>query len=267
MATILALFRAGHPFRTKQMIELLDGETDLERRLILLLSLRWAGSEATPVLLKQMDDASIEIATAAGCALTDIKPKEAMPKFEKLLDRHHASLPLLLLGAMAEYKTPESRALLTRLLTDAVEGKKNGQHLYRLVSAFADGWEIPRSAYRTDDDRDYVRQAKLALAASREMIRQWHAELRKLEAVVSSLRTQLKVAEEIEKLRRTEYKRLLALQSDEIVTPDESLEALARIKTVTSEVEALRKKLAERESKLDTLESRIKIPREGSPPG
>lgn len=257
MACILALFRAGHSFRTDQMLELLDEETDLERRLILLLSLRWAGAEAVPALLKQMEDANIEIATAAGCALTDRKPEEAMPKFERLLLRHHVSMPLLLLNAMAEYKTRESRALLTRLLTDAVEGRQNRQHLSRIVRAFADGWEIPGSAYRTDDPADYVRQAKLALAHSREMVRQWQAESQRLGAAVASLRTRLEVAETIENLRRQEYKRLLALQGEEIVLPEESQEALVQLKTATDEVGALRAKLAERQSKLETVNRRI----------
>jgi hypothetical protein len=256
MACILALFRAGHTFRTKQMLELLEGETKLGCRLIILLSLRWAGGEAVPVLLKHMDDANMEIATAAGCALRDVKPKEAMPKFEKLLDRHHDSLPLLLLGAMAEYKTPQSRALLSRLLTDAVEGRKNGQHLYRLVSAFADGWDIPASVYRTDDNRDYPRQAKLALAYSAKLMAQWKADTGRLEAFVASLQKQLEVAEEIEALRRNEYKRLLSLQGDEIVTADESQQAHTRLKTVVSEIETLRSKLVEQELKLEALKNR-----------
>ena len=145
---------------------------------------------------------------------------------------------------------------VTRLLTDAVEGRKNGQHLYRLVGAFADGWGIPASAYRTDNDRDYLCQAKLALAHSREMTNRWQAELDRVEALVASLRAQLEVAVEIEALRRSEYKRLLALQGDEIVTAGESQQAHACLKTVVAEIEALRSKLAERESKLETLKQR-----------
>ena len=43
----------------------------------------------------------------------------------------------------------EAEDLLTRLLTDAVEGKKNSQHIYRLLDAFADAWDLPQSAYQT----------------------------------------------------------------------------------------------------------------------
>ena len=259
LACILALFRAGHPFRTEAMLELLNAETDLERKLIILLALRWAGSGAVPVLLDHMDDPNIEIATAAGCALSDVKPEEAMPKFERLLDRHHVSMPLLLLGAMADYQTPESRSLLTRLLTDAVEGRKNGQHLYRLISAFVDGWEIPRSAYLVDDRNDYPRQAELALAYSREMVRRWKVEAKMLEASVSSLHIRLKVAGEIESLRRAEYKRLLSLQSDNVVSPEETIEALEQVKAAVSEVESLRTKLAQRESESKAVRRKFEI--------
>ena len=256
MVCILALFRGGHSFQTAQMLGMLKSETDLERRLINLLSLRWAGSEAVPVLLDHMDDDSMEIATAAGCALADIRPNAALPKFEKLLDRHHVSMPLLLLGAMAEYKTPDSRALLKRLLTDAVEGRKNGQHLYRLISAFADGWEIPSSIYRATN-RHETSSAKLALAHSEEMVLGWKAEKQRVEAAVTSLRTQLEVAEKIENLRRGEYKRLLLLQGDEIVTPEESKEAYANVKTIAAEVQAFRSKLTNRESELAALKERV----------
>jgi HEAT repeat protein len=253
MVCILALFRAGHEFRTDSMIKILEHETDLERRLIALLSLRWAGAAAVPVLLKHMDDANFEIATAAACALADAKPKEAIGKFEAVLDRHHVSAPLLMYGALAKFKSSEARALFTRLLTDAVEGKKNSQHIYRLLGAFADAWEIPRSAYHTQGDREYKRQAKLALAYSREMLKQQQAELRKLAAVVDSLQTQLKVGQQIETLRRSEYKRLLGLQGDEIVTAEESEQAFTLLQTAAAEVKMLRSKLAERESKLEAL--------------
>ncbi len=256
MACILALFRAGCEFQADQLIKLLENETDQERRLIILLTLRWAGAEAVPVLLKHMEDVNIEIATVAGCALVDVRPKEAIARFEKLLDRHHVSAPLLLYGALAKYKTPEAKALMTRLLTDVVEGRKNSQHIYMILRRFVEAWDIPRAAYQTDDDRDYKRQAKLALAHSREMANQQKAELGKLAAVVESLRTQLKIAEQIKTLRRSEYKRLLGLQGDEVVTAEESQQAYMLLKTATAEVKALRSKLAERESKQEALEGK-----------
>jgi hypothetical protein len=256
MVCILALFRAGQAFKTDSMIEILEHETDLQRRLIAILSLRWAGQPAVSFLLKHMDDPNLEIATAAACALTDAKPKEAIEKFESLLDRQHVSAPLLMYGVLAQYKSFEARDLLTRLLTDAVEGKKNGQHIYRLLDAFADAWDLPQSAYQTQDDRDYKRQAKLALAASRELLKQQQAEIAALTAVVESLHTQLKVAQQIETLRRSEYKRLLGLQGDEIVTAEESEQAHALVQTAAAEVKMLRSKLAERASKLQALQER-----------
>jgi len=65
---------------------LLASETDRERRLILLLSLRWGDEQATTTLLANLDDLDAEIATAAACALVDIQPDAAIPKLKKLLE-------------------------------------------------------------------------------------------------------------------------------------------------------------------------------------
>ena len=68
MICLLALYRGGYPYDTERMLRLLASETDIERRLILLLSLRWGDEQATAALLKNMDDPNAEIATAAACA-------------------------------------------------------------------------------------------------------------------------------------------------------------------------------------------------------
>ncbi len=82
------------------------------------------------------------------------------------------------------------------------------------------------------------------------MARQQEAELRILVAVVDSLRTPLKVAEEIESLRRREYNRLLALQGDDVVTAQETQQAFALLQAAAAELKTLQSKLRERESKL-----------------
>ena len=63
---------------------------------------------------------------------------------------------------------------------------------------------------------------RLALDFCRERAQREQAERRRLSAAVESLQTQLRIAVEIETLRRDEYKRLLKLQGDEIVTAEES---------------------------------------------
>jgi hypothetical protein len=84
----------------------------------------------------------------------------------------------------------------------AFEGKRNSRHLSRILDAFVDAWEVPRDFYRRQDDRDYERQARLALDFCRERAQREQAERRRLSAAVESLQTQLRIAVEIETLRR-----------------------------------------------------------------
>jgi hypothetical protein len=155
----------------------------------------------------------VEIATAAACALVDVQPRDAIPKLKKLLERNYDEAPLMLLNAAAAFK---ARELLENVLVEAVEGKRNSRHLSRILDAFADAWEVPREVYRRQDDRDYERQARLALDFCRERVQREQAERRRLSAAVESSQRQLRIAVEIETLRRDEYKRLLKLQGDEV---------------------------------------------------
>jgi hypothetical protein len=253
----LALVRASHEFPTDPMLAILEKESDLERKLICLLALRWASPQVNPVLLKYMEDHNLEIATAAACALADAKPKEAIPKFEKLLTRQHTESPILLLNALSEYQTEAAKALLKRLLTEAVDGTQNSQHLYRIISAFAQAWGIDRSKYDSDG-RDYQRQSRLLLAIANDLEAKREAEEKRQLAIIENLQSQLQVAQEIETLRRREYKRLLMLQSDEIVSPQESQSAHTLLNASVAEVELLQSKLLEQQVKIDSNSSRLR---------
>jgi HEAT repeat protein len=258
MICLLALYRAGYPYETEPMFGLLASETDLERRLILLLSLRWGGEQATATLLKNLEDPNAEIATAAACALVDVQPPEAIPKLKRLLQRNYDNAPLMLLNAAAAFKSAEGREVLENALVEALEGKRNSRHLSRILDAFVDAWDVPRNAYRRQDDDDYERQAHLALAFCRERSQREQAERQRLSSAVESLRTQLRIAQEIEALRRAEYKRLLKLQGDDIVTAEESQRAHEHLQSVSNEVESLKATLRERESLLNTLNKKTR---------
>lgn len=250
---LLAIHRAGYVYETDKIVSLLESETDMERRLIMVLSLRWGNEQATTALLKNLDDANAEIATAAACALVDSQPRDAIPKLKKLLDRNFADSPTILLNAVAAFQSSETRALLETLLVDAVEGKRNTRHLSRILDAFVASAEIPRDAYRKPDDRDYHRQAQIALEYSREQSKRAKAEQTRMQAMVESLKTQLRVAQEIETLRRNELKRLLMLQGDEIVTAQASQRAQEQVRSAAAEVEILRTELREIEYGLEAL--------------
>jgi len=254
---LLALYRAGYPYDTEKMLLLLTKETDLERRLIALLSLRWGDERATAALLTYLDDANIEIATAAACALVDARPPEAAPKLKKLLDRNFEEAPLMLFSTIASFDSRETRAIIKDVLIEALEGKKNSQHLYRLLDAFADAWKIPREVYTEPNgtrDDNYARQARLALNYGLEQEKKKQADFERLTAVTESMRIQLKVATDIQKLRRDEYKRLLALQGDDVVSSQESQRAQEQLQAASAEVESLRSALREKEALLNSFD-------------
>ncbi|MFO0869177.1 MAG: hypothetical protein U0935_09600 [Pirellulales bacterium] len=250
---LLALQRAGFPYDTEQALGLLASETDRERRLILLLSLRWGDEQATTTLLANLDDLDAEIATAAACALVDIQPDAAIPKLKRLLERNYDAAPILLLGAVAEFQSPQAKALLEDALIQAVEGKRNRRHLSRILAAFIDSWGVPREVYHPHMERDDEQRARLVLDYCRERLQREEVERGKRAAAVESLQTQLRVALAIETLRRDEYKRLLKLQGEEIVTADESMRAHEQLRVVTAEVATLRNWLRDAEARLQAL--------------
>ena len=254
MVCVYSLFRAGEVLRTEHLIEMLKEETNLENRLINLLSLRWGGEKAVPVLLSYMEDPNIEIATAAACALMDAQPDEALPKFRKLLDRNHYHAPILLLSSLSSYKTATSRAILADLLEKSLDGTSNKQHLGRILSAFMDACDLPRPRSKQGEDRT-EEHARLALSQYQQRVSEMEVLMRNLSATVDSARTQLKIAREIEVLRRKEYKRLLILQGDNIVTAEQTRVSADRLETIVAEVKTIRSQLEQAEARLAALKN------------
>ncbi|MDB4614457.1 hypothetical protein OAH18_02080 [bacterium] len=243
MICILALFRAGEPYRGDVMLRLLSDETNMQRRLIILCSLRWAGAKATDVLLKHMQDVNIEIATAAATAVTESRPKAALPIFrELLLKREHRQSPIMLLSALAEFESPEAVEILGQMMTEALEDKSKEKHLSRILSAYIDAAKVPRAQWARKD-YDVRAAARLALAQYQEKTSAKQQKVREQTALLDSVRTQLRVASEIHSLRKTEYKRLLVLQGDKIVTAADTKTAYDAMKLAAHEVKQLKVKL------------------------
>lgn len=257
LACILSLYRADEVLRVNQLLEILKNEKTLENRLINLLALRWGGEKAVSVLLKHMDDPNIEIATAAACALVDAQPDEALPKFKKLLSRDHYQTPTLLLKSLAEYKNRTSHEILADMLEKSLDGHANQQHLNQILYVFIDACGLPRPSELRDAHTTRA-QARLAITRYLEQSEEQEALLRELITLVESVRTQFKVAQKIETLRRTEYKRLLSLQGDCIVTAEQSQKASERLKASIAEVKSLKSQLEETEAKRDSLISKVK---------
>ena len=236
MICTLALFRAGESYRSDVMIKLLGEESNMQRRLIILCSLRWAGATATDSLLKAMRDENIEIATAAATALTETRPQAALPIFrELLLKRKYPQPPILLLSSLEEYHSSEAVDILGQMLTEALEGKSKERHLSRILDAYVGAAKVARPNWRRKD-YDARAAARLVMAQYRDKAAAANRNMQQQTALLESVRTQLRVASEIYSLRKTEYKRLLVLQGDEIVTTADTKVAYEAMKLAEQEV-------------------------------
>lgn len=257
LVCILSLYRAGGEFRTDDLLEILKQEKQMEHRLVLLCALQFGGKKSVPVLLSAMDDPNIEIATAAACAMRSARSPEALRKLEKLIRKSPSNHPVLLLSALAEYKNGACRAILAALLRESLKGGPGTIDLSRVLSAFEDACEHRwLKAGRTDAQRR--KAAHTALAWYREDAEEAELKHRALTALLGSAKTQWETAVAIEQLRHKEYKRLLALQGDLIVTPEQTQAAYQRLVAVRAEVKAARTARDQAQVALEALKSRLK---------
>lgn len=236
---LFALVRAGEPLRTNCLLDILANDSVLAHRLIAILSLRYGGQQAMPILIKQLDDPNIEICTAAACALQDMAPEKAILKIDERVRESFAmpSPPLLLLGRYQDYDSEASRDLLTKLVRDIVDEKLACPFPDRVLSEFvAHCVGEPGSAIRQAPGSDKTKlKLALEMAERQKILRQQRR--RQAAASLENAVEQLRVATEIEQLRLAEYKRLLALQGDDVVSPEQSEQARQALAAVRAEVE------------------------------
>lgn len=252
----LALMRKQYSFDTARFLDFVQAQEDRERKIIGILMMRWLGGDAKAVLLSLMSDADVEVATAAACALTDLKPSSAVKKFSELLNGRQFESLVLILGQLSEYPQQSARDLLENLLRDALDGSRHTKHLDRIVSACADGWDIEQRLYRTsDEDSDELQGHRILQLVQQLRTRQAENRL-KIEARLANCRAQLGVAEQIETIRRDEYKRILLLQSELIVDSMFGEQAKTRLDASSEEVAELRQQLLEVESLLQDFDRR-----------
>jgi len=254
-ACVLALMRMGRSVDIAHVLSMLEDDDDRQRQMIYLLMLRWFGGDTTQKLLDWMQHADIEIATAAACALRDVKPDQAIDLFSQLMDRPATESPGLLLGELADYEQQTARDLMERLLRQSLEGKKHAEHLSRIVDACADSWGIDRDRYRSGSGHDAKVYGHRVLELIAEVRKLQAQKKRTLELLIDSLNTQVQVAQQIETLRRAEYKRLLSLQGDDVVDSKDSQLAGERLEESSKEVAELKQKLLNSKSILETFDN------------
>jgi|JI9StandDraft_1071089.scaffolds.fasta_scaffold10199_5 hypothetical protein len=252
LACLLGLYRAGASYPTETILHLYQNEVDFERRLILLVSMRWGGKEVLPILLSAMDDTNFEIAGAAACATVGFKSSDALVKFEKMLMVEREN-PFLLYNALAEYKTHEARLVLKRLLVAALDGGPNRQNVSRLLDSFETAWGV--IAYnRSRSSDDVIVRARTGLEFAEEALRKRERELVQLRANVESIDVQLKLAEKILELRQAEYRRLSVLLGDEVVAATVVQEAKQELDKMRTEVELRKQQLVDAKARVELLQ-------------
>ncbi len=256
LACMLALLRVSQDVDVQHVLELLKHDNDRQRQMIYLLMLRWFDGDTQETLLEYMRHPDVELATAAACALRDTKPDQAIERFAGLMERSLQESPILLLSELSHYEQQAARDLMEKLLRQSLEGAKHAEHLSRIADACSDSWSIDRSRYRRISNTDAKTYGHLVLELVSEM-REYRAEQkRKLEQLVESLQTQVKVAEQIESLRHAEYKRLLLLQGDGVVDVKESMLAAERLRVLKLERVEVAQQLLDGKSQLETFDNR-----------
>ncbi|MGY8769664.1 MAG: hypothetical protein ACKVH8_14700 [Pirellulales bacterium] len=235
LVCIFALFRSGGELRVDEILEINEHETQLQPKLLCLLALRYGGDKAVPVLLKHMDDPNVEIATAAACALQDAQPLEALPKYKRLIwtETARGQAAVMLFSTLSGYQHNQAKQLLADYLTEVLEEGSSGRSMDRALSAFEtiSGQRFGNYQEQSDEER-----TRLALAWYQEYLIHLKAQMTKLTAQLENAETQLGTAQGIAKLRQSEYKRLLGLQAEEIITAEQSGKAYQHLQSARAEV-------------------------------
>ncbi|MBA2115502.1 HEAT repeat domain-containing protein [Bremerella alba] len=255
-ASIFALYRAGEPFRADDMISILEKETSHEYRIIGLIALLYGGEKCVPTLLKNLEDENVQIATAAACGLYYANPPEALLLLDAAYRRHaYGSPPLLILSALEHYENEACRKVLADMVQDTLDGKIPMQNMYRILGAFAGACDQDWKRIAGIKKFDPVVEAEAALKWYSQHVAKLGQESRILSAQVNNARNQLHVAKRVEHLRHEEYKRLLLLQGDEIVTAEMSSAAYAKWQAVRVEVSQRLQELNQYEAQLKGLDA------------
>lgn len=258
LTCLLSLFHAGEPLLTDELIQILEVAAGLENRMIALCALRQAGSKAVPVLLEHLKDSNIEICTAAACSLRETQPREALPLIEhRIRESDNGQSLILLLGTLEAYENEAGRRVLAGLVEDALEGRFSRQYLSRVVYAFENACDQDWSEVAGDREASYELQARVALDWYREHLSEMQRRLQTLTAQVENAEAQLEVAVSIQDLRQAEYKRLLLLQTDEVVPPSQAETAGQLLKQAREETAAHQKSVRELRARLATLKAEL----------
>lgn len=249
----LALFRSGSHYPTEAVIELLDQERDLERRLIALASLRWSDQAGQAKLVETLNDENQEVVAIAACALKSPVTPKTLQTLQRKLENSSSNTPSMFYSVMGNLNSPREKLAWRQVLVSSLQRNLDDRHLGYIVNGFVDSWNIPYAAYSPTREEDNLTRARLALEYCNNEMQQQAAAVAKAKTLVQSLQTQLNVVNKIHDMRQAELRRLLALQSENVIDYQPAQQAQQRLQACVQEVQQLEKQLKTETIKLQTL--------------
>ena len=261
----LALFRSGSRYPTEAIIELLDQERDLERRLIALASLRWSNQAGQDKLAKTLDDQNQEIVAIAACALKSPVTTETLQTLQQKLENSTSNTPSMLYSAMGNLNSAREKRAWQQVLIHSLKRNLDDSHLGYIVNGFVDSWDIPYAQYSPTREEDNLTRARLALQYSKDGIEKQADAVAKAKTLVQSLQTQLNAANTIHEIRQTELRRLLALQSENVIDSQQPQRAQQRLQACVQDVQQIKQQLNTETIKLQSLIEQQVAPHKDAP--
>jgi HEAT repeat protein len=162
----LALRRAGDDLNTKAVLQLFKEQKKLDRRIVAVLLLGYCRDpkETVPALLEVLDDPNRHLRAAVISTLDVSRPKEALPKLRKLLERGNDDSVYAVLRLVGEIGTAEGQSILADYLKGSVEGGSKGRQLSYALRAFQQATGKRWTGAGAHNDEYYRTKAREALA-------------------------------------------------------------------------------------------------------
>jgi len=166
LTCVLALLEAGEDRQAPLLLEILEKEKKLERRLTAIAALHYCdrNQQAVPKLVALLDDANVQIRAAAIHSLQGTAPVTALPHLKKILaDPDPTGSIHNALYLVAEIGNKEAKGILADFLARELKAKKQRLGVYHALSAFQTATGQSWTEAGAHDEAYYRQKAEEAL--------------------------------------------------------------------------------------------------------